>query len=211
MKKAATIIVNGLSFIMIVFSLFILLTVVATKKGEVPKVFGYSLLRVLTGSMEPTIPTDSLLIVKSVEGVQLKEGDIISFYSEDPVLQGGVNTHRIVQVIEENGEVSYQTKGDANSLADRYRVKPEKVVGVMVTSSLLLGKAIGLITNPIIFFPIIIIPLVIIVMKNIIQSVITAKELMKEEEEAAIREAIEEIKQEKQKKEQQKQEHKEEN
>ena len=41
----------------------ILISVLATPKGQPPQIFGFSGFRVLTGSMEPSIPTDSFVLV----------------------------------------------------------------------------------------------------------------------------------------------------
>ncbi|MCR5501339.1 MAG: hypothetical protein K6F31_13210, partial [Acetatifactor sp.] len=50
---------NVLSVLIIIASVMALLTVVMAKPGQAPNFFGYSLFRVMTGSMEPTIPTNS--------------------------------------------------------------------------------------------------------------------------------------------------------
>lgn len=198
MKKVFTVIINLLSFAMIACSIFVLLSVLMTPKGEVPNICGYSFMQVLTGSMEPNIPVSSIIAVKRVDVDEIKVDDVISFYSDDPLLQGNVNTHRVIQIMEEDGNITFQTKGDANAIADRYAVRGEKIVGKVIFSSLLLGKTIRVLKNPIVFFPIIIIPLFLITVINLIKSVKTAKQLLKEEEENAVREAVEQLKREKQ-------------
>ena len=47
---------NGLAIALILVSLFVLLSVVLTPAGQVPQVLGYSVFRVMTGSMEAEIP-----------------------------------------------------------------------------------------------------------------------------------------------------------
>lgn len=197
MKKIFTVIINLLSFAMIACSIFVLLSVLMTPKGEVPNICGYSFMQVLTGSMEPNIPVNSIIAVKKVELEEIQVNDVISFYSDDPLLQGNVNTHRVIQVLDQEDRISFRTKGDANAIADRYEVRGEKIVGKVIFSSLLLGKIIRLLKNPIIFFPIIIIPLFLITVVNLIKSIKTAKQLLKEEEENAVREAVEKLRKEK--------------
>lgn len=187
-------IVNIISVLLIVASLGILLTVVMNGRDKAPSVLGYSMFRVVTGSMEPTIPVNSLIVVHKASAGELLEGDVISFYSRDPSLMGQVNTHRVLEVEEENGKFLIQTKGDANNIADKYPVYGEDVIGKVIFCSLLLGKVVSILSNPIVFIPLIIIPLAILVLLNLIKSVKLAKQLAKEEEEAAVREAIEEIK-----------------
>jgi len=200
MKKVFSVMINILSFAMIVCSIFVLFSVIMTPRGKVPNIFGYSFMQVLTGSMEPNIPINSLIAVKSMDPSTIEENDVISFYSDDPVLQGNVNTHRVIRIMKENGTISFQTKGDANAIADRYEVRQDRVIGKVVFSSLALGKTIKLLKNPIIFFPIIIVPLLGITVANLIKSVKTAKQLIREEEENAVREAVENLKKEKKEK-----------
>ena len=120
LKKIVLNIINGVSVIIIAAAVLVLLTVVLTKSGDVPNILGYSVFRVMTGSMEPAIETDSLIVVKRVEASEIKIGDVISFFSQDPAHGGAVNTHRVT-AIEQNGEEwNFVTKGDANQLEDKY-------------------------------------------------------------------------------------------
>ena len=112
---------------------------------------------------------------------------------------GEVNTHRIVEISEEGGELFFATKGDANNVADQYITREEDVIGKVVFSSLKLGKFIRLISNPLIFLPLIIGPLVILLGHSLYESFTVAKKLVKEEEEAAVREAVEAIRRKKEK------------
>lgn len=186
-------ILNGISIAIILCALGILLTVVLTPKGEVPSIFGYTLFRVMTGSMEPAIPVDSLIVVHRVEPEKLVVGDVISFFSRDPSLMGEVNTHRIVRIDEEGGGLIFTTKGDANNVVDQYLTREEDVIGKVIFSSGGFGRMIRLISNPLVFLPLIILPLVFILGHSLYESFQIAKKLVQEEEEAAVREAIETI------------------
>lgn len=187
-------VVNIISVLLIVVSLGILLTVVMTGRNKAPNVLGFSMFRVVTGSMEPTIQVNSLIIVKRAAAAELQAGDVISFYSRDPSLLGQINTHRVLEIEEENGKYLIQTKGDANNIADKYPVHGEDVIGKVIFCSLLFGKIVSLLSNPLIFIPLIIVPLMILVIMNLVKSVKLAKQIAHDEEEAAVREAIEEIK-----------------
>lgn len=193
-KKTFLNIVNVLSVLLILGAIMILLTVVMTKSGEAPNIFGYSVFRVLSGSMEPAIRTDSLVVVQRTEAENIREGDVISFYSRDPSLEGFVNTHRVVGVENSNGEITFTTRGDANQIADRYPVTSKDLIGKVVFVSLFLGKFVRLLSNPLIFLPLIVIPLAVILLSNLIRTIKVTRKLVREEEEAAIREALKEIK-----------------
>ena len=136
---------------------------------------------------------DTLIVVKKTDPAEIREGDVISFYSLDPALDGAVNTHRVVSVEKEGDGYIYQTKGDANNVADAYDVQSEYLVGKVIWSSLILGKISRLAANPLIFIPVILLPLSVILLTNLIHTVRLAKKITREEEEAAVREAVEEL------------------
>lgn len=123
-------ITNILSWVIIAFLVILIIFVMAAKaNNKVPKIFGYGMLKLISGSMEPTYMTDDYILIKSVEKEPLKEGDVIAFYSIDPHIMGKINTHRIVE-IKDNGEMV--TKGDNNSSVDRTTVTKDRVVGKVI-------------------------------------------------------------------------------
>lgn len=88
--------------------------------------FGKTTMWVMTDSMNPTIPARSYILVEKVTAEEVKEGDIIAFYSTDPLIQGSINTHRVIKA--ENG--IFVTKGDNNDVSDgAYSAKAENIVG----------------------------------------------------------------------------------
>ena len=94
--------------------------------GKPAEIFGISVVKIVTGSMEPTIRDGDYIIIEKTEAAALKEGDIICFYSSDSDISGRLNTHRIME-ISENGD--FITKGDANKYSDEEAVSPEAVIG----------------------------------------------------------------------------------
>ena len=185
---------NAAAIALILVSVFVLLSVVLTPAGQVPQVLGYSVFRVMTGSMEPEIREDSLLVVKKTPPEDIVPGDIISFFSPDPMLEGAVNTHRVVRIEKENGRTQFITKGDANVIEDIYPTDASALVGRVVFQSYGLGKAVSLLSNPLVFGIIILLPLVIILVMNLCRAVRIAADIAKKEEEEAVRKALEEIK-----------------
>ena len=185
---------NAAAIALILVSVFVLLSVVLTPAGQVPQVLGYSVFRVMTGSMEPEIREDSLLVVKKTPPEDIAPGDVISFFSPDPMLEGAVNTHRVVRVEKENGRIQFITKGDANVIEDTYPVDASALVGRAVFKSYGLGRVVSLLANPLVFGIIILLPLLIILLMNLYRAVRIAADMAKKEEEEAVRKALEEIK-----------------
>ncbi|MDY3040119.1 MAG: signal peptidase I [Roseburia inulinivorans] len=193
MKKVWLTLVNIISIGIIIGAIFILFLVIMTAPGKVPQIGGYTVLRVVTGSMAPTLETDTLIVVQKTEPAEVKEGDIISFYSSDPALEGAVNTHRVLSIREEDGIYYYTTKGDANNVADSYEASSVYLIGTVCFSSYVMGKLARLLANPLIFIPVILIPLAVILICDIARTVKIAGRIAKEEEEEAVREAIRQI------------------
>ena len=186
--------INCCAIVLIVASLFVLLTVVMTPSGQVPQVMGFSILQVLTGSMEPTIPEGSMLLIQETDPKSLQPGDIISFFSPDPSLDGALNTHRIQQVGAEGDTLEFITKGDANFLEDQQPVAAQQVVGKVIFISPTLGKFVRLISNPLVFGLAILLPLAAMLIANLIRAMRSAVQLAKKEEEEAVRQALEAMK-----------------
>ena len=191
--------VNLVSVITIAAAVVVLCIVLLTRPGEAPSIAGYTLFRITTGSMEPTYPVDTLILVKKTDPSQIQKGDVISFYSSDPALGGAVNTHRVTGVQTDGTHWSYKTKGDANNIEDAYGTSETALIGKVTGSSLFLGKLARLIVNPLLFIPVILIPLAVMLVGNTIKTVKLAKQIAEDEEKRAIEEALQEIRQEKEK------------
>lgn len=95
-----------------------------------PRLAGYHIYTVISGSMEPAIPTGSLVYVKEIPPEEILEDDVIAFY-------GGMNyssiiTHRVVANSEIMGE--FITKGDANEEKDMKPILYANYIGKVTLS-----------------------------------------------------------------------------
>lgn len=98
-------------------------------EDEVPSLGGVFPMIVLTDSMLPEISSGDLIICNTLEPEEVQVGDVISFF--DPMGSGtSVVTHRVLEVIEEDGTLSYRTKGDNNNAEDQVLVPEENLVGI---------------------------------------------------------------------------------
>ncbi|MEB1808119.1 MAG: signal peptidase I [Bacillaceae bacterium] len=96
--------------------------------GGTPKFFGKTMMIVLSGSMEPTIPTGSAIFVDDVpDPTQLQVGDVITFIS--PIHENRrIITHRI-QEVSTFGPLEFIAQGDNNQTADPMPIPAENVLG----------------------------------------------------------------------------------
>ena len=126
-KKA--VIVLWWSFVVVLLvSIFGIMT--AKMRGEVPYFFGYSIMNIVSGSMEDTIPEGSYILIKKTDPSEIRKGDIICFYSDDPKIKGFPNTHAVVEdPLEGEDGLEFVTKGEANPLNDPVTAKGNKLIG----------------------------------------------------------------------------------
>lgn len=118
---------NAVFYIVIILlSALCLFIIISKKNGNPPFFFGYSVMWVKTESMEPEIPQQSYILIKKAEAQEIKENDIITFISDDPLIKGYYNTHRVIEIKGNNEE--FVTKGDNNFGEDKYTAKADNIV-----------------------------------------------------------------------------------
>lgn len=123
-KKVLKLVCNvALTCILVVLCVFIGITVYSRISGK--SVLPYSVLWVLTESMEPTIPSRSYILVKNVTAEEIEVDDVITFRSRDAALNGMLNTHRVVEIIGDHEE--FVTKGDNSVGVDTTHVLAQDV------------------------------------------------------------------------------------
>ena len=93
------------------------------------KVAGFSVLRVDSGSMEPSISVGDILIIKECGNYEVN--DVITYNVDNDYLV----THRIIEKKEDN---NFVTKGDNNNTKDNDKVTKENIEGKVILNSKLL-------------------------------------------------------------------------
>ena len=127
----------------VVYSVIVAVVVLLAVAFVGVRVVGLRTFTVLSGSMEPTYHTGSLIYVKSVEPQDVHVGDPITFVLNEDLV---VATHRVIEIDAENER--FYTKGDANESADGSPVHFNNLIGVPVFTIPLLGYVANFVTNP---------------------------------------------------------------
>ena len=129
-KEVASVVSTILLCVTVVLCL--LVSIQVTTKGYV-SFGGYSMFRVVTGSMEPTLPVGSLLLCKAERIENIQPDDIVCFRSRESGRLGKIVTHRVLTVLEDSeGNIFLETKGDANLSPDGSLVRQDNLVGCVV-------------------------------------------------------------------------------
>jgi signal peptidase len=103
-----------------------------------PGVFGYRSLTVVSGSMEPTLGTGSVVIDEVISPAEAHPGDIVTF--QDPVRPRQL-THRLQRVRVEGDTFYMVTLGDANDAPERWTIPANGRLGRVVAHLPKLGYA----------------------------------------------------------------------
>ena len=159
MKKIISILVTAL---LILSTVLCSILAIKTATGREPTILGLRCFYLVSGSMEPTIPTGAAVIVQTNYRGTYKVGDVITFRSDESAIYGMPNTHRIVDVIADGDSCRYVTKGDANNTVDQDTVSQDQIYGKVVwnTGSMKwVGTLLGLLTTPMGFIAVIMLPL----------------------------------------------------
>ena len=125
MKKKKSIL-KRISNVILIIVLFILafviaLTVFTRITGNTPSLFGYSIFRVTTGSMQPELMIGDVILTHEVDDVNsLQVGDVITYRGTIGEYTNMMITHKIVKApYEDNGKTYVVTKGVANDIEDQ--------------------------------------------------------------------------------------------
>ncbi len=102
-------------------------------------ILGFRPYMVATGSMEPKYSVGDVIIIKQTPKEKIKVGDIINYISEN---EANTITHRVVNIVEKDGQVYYKTKGDNNNSEDPGLIRYDKVQGVLIFKISKLGTII---------------------------------------------------------------------
>lgn len=117
-KIITSIIIAILIIIILILSIAFIQVNILNK--DYANILGYSYFQVATGSMEPTIKIDDIILIRLNSDIQ--ENDIITYKSKNEFI-----THRLIQ----KNDDSLITKGDNNNSEDD-PIKKEDVIGKVV-------------------------------------------------------------------------------
>ena len=133
-KGFSYVIITAIVLVVLVLVLFIASAKIAENSNKKP---AFGLYTIISPSMEPNIKVYDAVFVIKKDVDKLVTGDIITFYSTNPLYGGRPITHRIVERLA-SGE--FVVKGDANEEADPETVPSENIIGKVIIKAPGLGK-----------------------------------------------------------------------
>ena len=194
-KRIINTIVDIVVIIILIVSLLVVVLSLTSGSDGVANIFGYAPLSVQSNSMEPTINQDDLIIGKVTDDLSQKfeVGDVVTFPIKIDDVQT-LNTHRIVEVIEDNNVIYYRTQGDnkkTNPTPDKELQTAYTIVAKWTEMKIPgIGGFLSFIRTQLGFFLCILLPMIIFFVYEAIRVILN---LMAYNKEKALEEAAEAI------------------
>lgn len=168
MKKALNIISQVLVWVLVIVSVAVMIfTIISvnTFDRRDRDVFGYRAFIVLSDSMSKTdFDAGDLVIVKKTDPLQLKEGDIIAFTSQDPASFGKTVTHKIRTVTAtDEGMLAFVTYGTTTDTNDETLVTAPYILGQYQFSLPKVGLFFDFLKSPTGYIVCILIPFLLLI------------------------------------------------
>ena len=194
LKRIVNIVVDILVVLILMVSILVVMLSLTTESSGVPNILGIAPLSVQTQSMEDTInPGDLILCTLTEIDDEFQKDDIVTF----PIEINGesvLNTHRIVEVVEDNNITYYRTQGDNKE------TNPEPDTDLQTSSTIVakytgtkipgLGNVLSFIRTQLGFFLCILLPMIIFFIYEAVRVVMNliaySKEKAVEEAQAAV-------------------------
>jgi len=155
LKKVLKIIITILLVLILIYNFYNFISLKVIKK-DLATVGGYSLLEVVSTSMEPTIKKGDLIIINT-RNKNYYANNIVTYYDEE----NNFVTHRIVKIKDEE----VVTKGDNNDSEDK-EISIDKIVGKYVFKIAYLGTIFRVMRNPIVLIIIFVIGVLVCVLMS---------------------------------------------
>lgn len=153
-------VLNSISYIF-----FILLAIVAffSISANTGLLGNYKSLVVQSGSMENTIMTGDIILIKALS--QYNKNDVVTFKE----ISERIVTHRIIDVQDDSDREIFITKGDANRSIDNDTVKPEQVLGKVMFVVPKIGFLVAFAKSPFGLVVLILIPATLLIVDRVIK------------------------------------------
>lgn len=126
----------------------------------VPLENNYKLLIVQSGSMQPTIPVGSMVVV--APQVEYQVGDAVTFVPS-VIDKKQYVTHRISRYASDTFGLLYETKGDANKTPDPGTIAREQIIGKVILTVPYVGWVTSHMKTPLGFILVVIVPATIVI------------------------------------------------
>ena len=149
-KKKPTKIILKIFRYFLLFIIFIYIIMNIFFPRRIINVFQLQHYVVKTGSMEPVINVDDVIIIINIKPEKLQPGDIMSFYLEKNAGTEIIVTHYFYdRVVDDDGKVIYRSKSNMSTGPDDWEIEEKNIIGKYIARIPEVGRIIRFIKHPI--------------------------------------------------------------
>ena len=123
---------------------------------------GYGVYTVVTGSMIPEYNVKDLILASREDAKNIQIGDDVVYIGKEGNLSGKIIAHRVIEKHDNNGKISFVTKGIANGLSDP-EIDDTQILGVVRQKLHILSFCSHLVNNIYGLIILVLIPLVVFI------------------------------------------------
>ena len=154
LKKIINIIEYTIIFLIILVNAILIIKSVKNPE-KTPDLFGKKAFIIVSGSMIPTIDIGDVALIQDASTANV--GDIIAFRKDTTVI-----VHRVINQMDVNGNVMYQTKGDNNNVPDLELVSTLNMEGVYFNKIPWIGNVLMFLYNNLTYVVVVVILVIIV-------------------------------------------------
>ena len=149
-KGKARKVINIISTVFLILIIAVVIFVfIARITGHVPSIFGFSVFRVRSDSMAPTLVVDDIILDKKVAAEDIHKGDIITYNCKEGEMKGQTITHRVIEEpVDNGGTYLIQTQGDKEGSSPDARITYDQVEGKYLFKIPLMDKLYTFFLSP---------------------------------------------------------------
>ena len=140
-----------------------------------PRFLGVAFFTIYSGSMEPSLPIGSVVMIRMVEASSICTGDVIAFKTGT---SSETVAHRVIEIVSGNPSICVRTGGDANNTPDAALVPAEKIVGKVFFHIPFLGYLSDFVKTKLGYLLLVVLPAILIIsleIRNIIRELRLSK------------------------------------
>lgn len=179
-NKVVKFILTLLKIIVWIFVILIIAIILVQKIFDNKISIGnYRMFTIVSGSMIPEYDIYDVVLVKETNPEDIKIGDDVAYLGDEGEFNGKIVTHRVIDIIEEDGNYSFETKGVANTAADPI-ISSSQIYGVVTYKPQVLSFLSHILNNAYGFYFLIFVPIAFLIFLEIIDFIKRKEEKIEE-------------------------------
>ena len=123
---------------------------------------GYGVYTVVTGSMVPEYKVRDMILASKVDPHDITIGDDVVYVGKEGNLSGKIVVHRVIEKNNNDGKISFITKGIANGISDP-EIQEDQIIGVVKQKLHILSFCSHIVNNVFGLILLVVIPFVIFI------------------------------------------------